>query len=382
MAWRLAGFYFLLFAYLGVFLPWLPPLLRARGLDAAGIGLALATVQISRFLLPPVWGLLADRLRHPRQLLAAASVLAGGALFALAWAASPGLIFACLALHGFFLVPLFPLAETLTMAALGGRPQGYGRIRLWGSVGFIVASLSLGMGVDLEGLSEPVMVGLMGLPLVLGAVMALGLPAPVGAPTPRASAGTRLPRVALAMVIIAAGLGQGAHAPYYTFFTLQLREAGVSGTVTGLLWGWGVAAEVAVMAVSGLLIARLGLHTAFVLSLLVGGVRWGLYASGPSLGWLVAGQALHGISFGLLHVSTIRLVDQLSPPGRKALGQSLVSAFAYGGAIGLGSLLAGRQQVALGYQGLFACAAVASLAGALVAATTRGRLGRLAGSRE
>ncbi|MDQ7005690.1 MAG: MFS transporter [Acidobacteriota bacterium] len=371
MAWRLACFYFLLFAYLGVFLPWLPPLLRSRGLDAAGIGLALATVQVSRFLLPPLWGLVADRLNHPRRLLALASLLAGSSLVALAWAVHPAAIFACLALHGFFLVPLFPLAETLTMAALGDRPQGYGRIRLWGSVGFIVASFCLGMGVDLEGLSETSMVSLMGLPLALGAVVALVLPAPRAPGRRSAVESAGLPRAALAVVIVAAGLGQGAHGPYYAFFTLQLQEAGVSGTVTGLLWGWGVAAEVAMMAVSGFLIRRIGLKGAFVLSLLAGSLRWGLYAGGPPLGWLAAGQTLHGISFGLLHVSTIRLVDRLSPPGRKALGQSLVSACSYGAAIGLGSFLAGRGQLALGYRGLFAVAAAASLLGALVALASR-----------
>lgn len=372
LAWKLAAFYFLLFAYLGVFLPWLPPLLARRGLDAAAIGLALATVQVSRALLPPLWGLLADRLSRKRSLLAIAAFAAGACLIALSIPGPNGLIFAWLFLHGFFLVPLFPLAETLTMGALGRRPQRYGRIRLWGSVGFLVTSFGLGLVVDLQGWSPALLPWLMGLPLVLAGVLALILPetpeAPAASPRP---AKRSLPWRWLLPVLVAAGLGQGSHGPYYAFFTLQMEGRGVSASVIGALWAWGVVAEVVLMALSGLLIRRTSLAGVFRLALLLGGLRWALYALDPPLAVVAAGQTLHGASFALLHISTIRLVDRFTPPGRKAFGQTLVSACAYGLAIGLGTFLSGQFVSRVGFSGLYAGAAAASALALVVSAWLR-----------
>ncbi len=369
--WKLAGFYFLLFAYLGVFLPWLPPLLRARGFSPWLIGLALATVQLSRSLLPPLWGLLADRLRHQRRLLATAAMLAGASLMGLALPGGRDAIFVWLFLHGLFLVPLFPLAEVITLRTLGPRCERYGQVRLWGSVGFIVTTVGLGFGSELFGRSGEAGPWAMGLPLVLAGGLALTMPVarslrrqpPV--PISALPASRRLPG-ALFLLIVAAGLGQGSHGPYYAFFTIQLEDAGVGHGLISLLWGWGVAAEVLLMAVSHRLIARWGLRAAFRGALALGCARWFLYASQPGLVVLALGQTLHAASFALLHVTTIQLADRLTPTRCKVLGQSLVSAGAYGFGIGAGSFLAGRFAATLSYAGLYAAAAVTCLVALVV----------------
>ncbi len=368
MIWRLAAFYFLLFAYLGVFVPWLPPLLRERGFSDWHIGLALASVQLSRTFLPPLWGLVADRLRARRRFLVGAALFAGLALVALAWPGPESLVFLLLFSHGVFLVPLFPLAETLTLDALGSRTERYGRIRLWGSVGFIATSLGLGAAFQFFGVGNAAVPWVMGGCLILAGLLAGGIRAqPRRSERPGAGQGaTRLRWGALAVLCVAAGLGQASHGPYYTFFSLQLAEQGVSRGVIGSLWGWGVVAEVALMAASPLLIARMGLKNAFRAALGLAALRWLWTASGPSLPALAVAQTLHAASFGLLHVTTIQLVDRLTPRAHKALGQSLISALVYGFGIGLGSFLAGRYAGPLGYGGLYIGAAGACAVGLLV----------------
>jgi len=343
------------------------------------IGLALATVQVSRTLLPPLWGLYAERLTRTRPLLVIASILAGSCLIGLNWGGASIWVYGLLFMHGLFLVPLLPLAETLTLRVLGPRRERYGQIRLWGSVGFIVSTLGLGYGSEMFGLGDHVAAWAMGLPLVLGGVLALTIPSRATAPEPRS-----IPKVkaalpgALFLLILAAGLGQGSHGPYYAFFTIQLEQAGVERGVISLLWGWGVAAEVVVMALAHRIVARWGLWNVLRAGLLLGGLRWALFASAPGLIVLAAGQTLHAASFALLHVATIQLVDHYTPKGRKVLGQSLISAGAYGGAIGLGVYLAGQAVGSVGYSGLYIGSAAACGAGLLASAWLRPCRGSIA----
>ena len=98
-------------------------------------------------------------------------------------------------------------------------------------------------------------------------------------------------------------------------------------------------------------------------------MRWALYATNPSMPLLVVGQAMHAASFGLLHISTVQLVARITPPGRKAFGQSVLSACAYGGGIGAGLFLAGLLAPHLSDAGLYSAASalcVAALVPALL----------------
>lgn len=366
----LAAVYLLLFGYVGIYLPWFPPLLAERGFGPQEIGFSLALVSISRVVLPPLWGLIADRLRSRRRILVVCALLAGAAMSLQAADWTQGSRMAWLFVHGFFLVPLFPLVDAVTLAALGPRSELYGKIRLWGSVGFIVASLGFGAIVRQGGLflvpwGAGLSLALAGL-LVIGIGGVSGAGSPAGAPAVPRTRPRRMPWSLLLPLIGAAALGQASHGPYYAFFTLQMEEQGLAPTSIGALWAWAVVAEVVLMAISPQLLQRIGLMQAFRWALALTILRWALYAASPSVSWLVAGQALHAASFGLLHVATIQLVNRLSPTGRKALGQTVLSACAYGGGIGSGLYLAGRFRVPLGDEGLYAGAAALCLAGLLV----------------
>ena len=361
---RLAGYYLFLFAYLGVYLPWLPPLLQSRGFTPALIGTALGVVQLVRSLLSPALGWGADRLPTKHLLLGGSSIVAGLVLFALAGPWSPGAILLLLALHGIFLAPLFPLAEMLTLGTLGSDSPRYGRIRLWGSIGFLVTSLGLAIGGGRGGVDPDLVPFALGAPLVLGGLLVLrvrtsaadGGPSPADDPRP-------MPWLALGAVYVAAALGQGSHGPYYAFFTIQMQEAGVSDLAIGALWAWGVLAEVGLMWASRWIVPALGLDWGFRLALGLGALRWALYALEPPLAVLAVGQTLHAGSFALLHVTSVQWVDRLTPPSRKVLGQSLLSASVYGAGVGGGMFVAGELLGFVGHAGLYAVATAAAVAG-------------------
>lgn len=365
----LALFYFLNFATIGAFFPWYPPLLAERGFGPPLIGTALAIGSISRMVFTPFWGELADRFHARREIMGACTLLAAVCLAGTALATSVSGTLAWIFLYGFFVVPIFPLAEATTFSLLGERAERYGRIRLWGSIGFIVTSQGLGLLVRPLGLAIVpwVAAGL----LALASIVAFALPgrqaATAAVPTggPADAPRPPLPWRPLLAVFVAAALGQAAHGPYYDFFTLQMGARGVTSWAIGSLWTLGVLAEIALMAAGHRVLTRIGLVPALRWSLLLGALRWGLYAATPPLGVIVAGQSLHGASFGLLHMATVSLTDRLTPPGRKAFGQTLVSMWAYGLGGGAGLLLAGQLHAFLGDAGLYAAAAAACGVGLL-----------------
>lgn len=381
-------FYFLNFATVGAFFPWYPPLLAERGFSPALIGTALATGSIARMVFTPFWGYLADRWHARREIMSGCTLLAAACLAGTALARSQPATLGWIFLYGFFVVPIFPLAEAATFALLGERAERYGRIRLWGSLGFIVTSQGLGLLVRPLGLGAVpwVAAGFMALAgavaLALpgreaGRAEALAAAGPGPPPAPDAAGHSlgalraALPWRALLVVFVAAALGQAAHGPYYDFFTLQMEARGIAPWTIGSLWTLGVAAEVALMAVGHRVLARLGLASGLRWALALGGLRWALFALAPPLPLVVAGQLLHAASFGLLHLATVSLTDRLTPPGRKALGQTLVSMWAYGLGGGAGLLLAGQWRAPLGDAGLYAAAAAACALGLVATAGLR-----------
>ncbi len=355
----LGAFYFFFFATIGFQLPWFPPWLQSIGFGSALIGAALAMGSISRVFLPPLWGILADRVGRARLILAGGALLGGACLLLVGRARSPLPVLGLLFLGGFFLVPLVPLAETLTMEALGGRRERYGRVRLWGSLGFIVTAWGFGALVPRVGLAPvPFLAGAC---LGLAGAVALAVPRPSpasGRPAGvRENGGEPFPWRHFGPLLAAAALGQGSHGAYYAFFTLELEGRGVAPGLAGFLWALGVLAEVVLMAASPRLFRRLGTVPAFRLALAAGLARWLLYAASPPLPLVAVGQVLHALSFGLLHLASIQLADRWSPPGRKATGQGMLSAIAYGLGIGGGLFLAGLGRDPLGDRGLYLLAA-------------------------
>lgn len=370
---RLAGYYLFLFAYLGVYLPWLPPLLQSRGFGPALIGTSLGVVQLVRSVLSPAVGWGADRIPAKRVLLGASSIVAGGVLFGLYGTWSPTAILLLLALHGVFLAPLFPLAEMLTLRTLGDDAPRYGRVRLWGSIGFLVTSLGLGALGGRAGV-DPALVPLaMGAPLVLGGLLAFGGRVPAGEVAHHtADDSGRIPWLPVICIYLAAGLGQGAHGPYYAFFTLRMQELGVGDMAIGALWAWGVVAEVILMWLSWRILPRLGLAAGLRLALALGAARWLLFAFEPPVAVVAVGQTLHAASFALLHITAVQWIDELMPSSRKVLGQSLLSACVFGLGVGGGMFVAGELHGMLDYAGLYGVAAAAALAG-LLASLPAGR---------
>jgi PPP family 3-phenylpropionic acid transporter len=242
LAPRLASFFFAYFAYAGIVMAYLPLYLSARGMSAGEIAFLVALPYIARTFAPAAWGWIADATGARRGIIifsCAAAAVCFATIPHVAGVAGIGWLVAGLALLSAGAVPI---VEALTLASLAGQIGRYGPIRVWGSVGFIVATFGGGIWLD-HWPPETLPPLLVALSLVALAV-ALALPV---APR-RVSRGGDAPRISGGVgALLAAGFCMSAaHGTLYTFLTLYLERAGHSGAAIGSLWTLGVLAEIVV----------------------------------------------------------------------------------------------------------------------------------------
>ena len=255
---RYAFFYGAIFLVIGIALPFWPLWLESRGLSAAQIGLLLGPAYWIKVVTTPGLAYVADRSGQTKMVLV---VLAGIALLAYGgffWASAYWQIFLLQLLAAATFFALNPLAESMTLAAVTRDNLDYGRIRLWGSITFILGAL--GTGALLEGRSSDIILW-----LIVGAscgalLAAIVFPAAPAPPSNRQAGQLRalLTQDAFIPFLIAAGLLQASHAVYYGFSSLNWQAAGLSKEVIGWLWAEGVIAEILLFAVAGKYLARFG----------------------------------------------------------------------------------------------------------------------------
>jgi PPP family 3-phenylpropionic acid transporter len=351
------------FGALGMFWPYFGPLLVSFGLSEAQATQAIAVYPLCGMAVPPLLGVIADAAQARRRIL---RILSTGAVlsftgFVLA-AELPWLLIPVALIFAVCRAPLIALVDASAVAAARAAGLSYGRLRLWGSLGFLGASLGAGE-----------LAARFGVRAVLPAALALLTFAAVASWfVPTAAAGPRVPvlrlwlermrRPAMGVFLLTVMLAGVAHAAYDAGFSLHLEHIGLGGRFIGTAWAVGVGAEVLLMAASGKLLERWGGERLLSVAILVAMVRWALlaYVEDPTLLLLLA--PLHGITFGLLWVSGVATAHQLGSEHAPTASQGMfVAASSLGSAIGMS--LTGRALAAWGGQGLFlAASAVAALA--------------------
>jgi PPP family 3-phenylpropionic acid transporter len=368
VARHLATFYLGYFGLLGVMLPYLSLYLLDIGLSPYQIGVVSAMTPLVKTVAPSLWGWAADRKGSRRPFMRMASV---GALlcFALLLGVKQFLaIAAVMALYAVFTSSLLPLVESTAMEAVDRHGVDYGRMRLWGSVGFIGASLGMGKVLDLAPSVLVLWTILAFLAFNLWSVYHL----PDSHPEPHASGGRARDLLTSRPVLTFYGvclLMQASHGTYYGFYSVYLEGLGFPRGQIGLLWALGVGAEVLAMGLSGRLLSRLGTRRLMQLALALTVVRWTMLATGASLPWLIPAQLLHAASFGLFHVAAVTHTHRLIPPELRSTGQSLYSSLSFGFGLTVAMYLSGLFYDSVGAPMLFAASAAIALAATGLAMT-------------
>ncbi len=368
----LAAYYAVFYGFLGCWMPYFGLIFKGDGFSDAQIALLAGVVPAARAALTGSWGRLADRLADPIHQSIFAGVASLLCFVPLLWLRGFEAVFACFALFAVFHVGSLPAVEVRALApAASGRPLAYGKVRLFGSLGFVACVILLGQ------LGEAwLRTGLIPVCLVL---LLLGLPPLLALrsgnrapPTARPSVVgfiTRRPRV-LAF-LLAGTCMQASHAAYYAYYSLYVRELGYSDAVVGLLWALGVLAEIWLFIRVDRWLRRVGLFRALLLSFGAASLRWACLAGLEHAVWLCALQLLHALSFGAFHVASVKAARRIFPETLQVSGQSAYQAAGFGlGAI-LGQLINTVWVGSLGYRGMFLVCSVLAAVGLLVVMPVR-----------
>lgn len=366
--WRLSGFYFFYFSLLGALIPYWGLFLRERGFDAVAIGELMAILMATKIVAPNVWGWLGDHLGHRMLIVRLASLISVLVFSGMYLAESFWAIALVMVLYSFFWNASLPQFEAVTFSYLKERAARYARIRVWGSIGFIVTVIVLGALVERHG-SEVVLPSVLTIFLLIWlSSMLVRDPDPEPHPLDQQSLGSILRKPAIIGFFMAVFLMQVSHGPYYAFYSIFMKDQGYSETLIGQLWALGVLAEVGMFVVMHHLLDRFGARWVLIASLLLAALRWVLIGGFvDSLGLLLVAQMLHAATFGTFHAAGIHLVNEHFRGRHKGRGQALYSSVSFGAGGAVGSLASGYTWDGLGPEMTYAMAAGVALLGALVA---------------
>jgi PPP family 3-phenylpropionic acid transporter len=365
--WRIAGFYFFYYAFIGMFAPYWSLYLQSIHFDAVEIGILMSVQPLMRMLAPNLWGWLADHTGKRLQVVQAAAALSALFYLGVFWTTSFWGMMLVLGLMSFFWSASMPLVEATTLSYLGQHAVRYGRLRSWGSIGFIISVVGLGYAFDYIAISWLLWAGLI---CELGIfIFSRQIPA-----TPMLAHHTdALPiRQILLQPSVLALFGacflmSAAHGPYYTFFSIYLVEHGYAKSAVGGLWALGVICEIAVFFLMPGLARRYGLTRILTVSLALAVIRFMLIGWGVDfLLLLLIAQVLHAATFGAYHAASVGLVHELFQGRHQSKGQALFGSLTYGAGGVLGGLVSGPIWQYYGASLLYTCSALMALLGLLL----------------
>ncbi|ADZ69918.1 MFS transporter [Polymorphum gilvum] len=324
---RVSGLFAVHFLGMGLFLPFFPLVLAARSLSVSEIGVILGLATAARIAAGPILTGLSDRTGRRRLSILGYS-LAGVATLILFAATSgyPATLAAVVCLMIFW-SPIVPLADAYALDVVREDGGDYGRMRLWGSIAFIVANLAGGWVIAAWS-TLPIVAGILFSLLATGVVAATLPPMHRGQRNEAAGQGAKpavLARPWFLGALAVIGLLQGSHAAYYAFGTIFWRDTGVAEAAIGVLWSLGVVTEIALFSFAGRLPAWIGPIQLLAIGALAAVLRWALFPLAVAPVPMAVLQGLHGLSFGAVHLGTVGFLSQVVPARWAATGQSLAA---------------------------------------------------------
>jgi PPP family 3-phenylpropionic acid transporter len=365
--WRLSGFYFFYFAFIGVFLPYFGLYLQTLSFSAWDISVLMSQMQLMRLFGPYLWGTLADRFVSRVPIIRLAGLIALMASASFFHIRSFEAILVAMAVLSFFWSATLPLVETLTFEHLRENPERYSRIRIWGSIGFIVAVM--GAGALLDHVKLPSVLWLIVFALAGTLLYAVAIPeaepALHHADHPPVLEILRQRRVVA--LFSACFSMSAAHGALYVFYSIFLSDHGYSKSVVGGLWSLGVLAEIAVFFYMSRLLRVFSLRTILLLSFSAAVVRFMMIGWGVEQPFvLVFAQVLHGLTFGSFHAAAITVVNRWFLGRTRSRGQALYSSLTFGAGGLVGGLISGWTWDHLGGELTFALSSIFALIGLIL----------------
>lgn len=366
---NLSRFYFVYYFFVGAFVPYWALYLQSEEFSPIDIGILMSIFQISRIFAPNFWGWLADHTEKRTVWIRLNTVFGVVGFFAVFWTEGFWSMLFVMAALSLFTSSTMPLSESLTLAHIANTKGHYSRIRMWGSVGFIVASVALGYVIDWAGISS-LLWAILAVQIVLF-LLTFQLPEAKVAPhhTDSTSVWNIIKNPAVIALLVGCALMVTAHGVLYNFYSIYLSEHGYSKGMIGLLWSVGVVCEIVIFMLMPIIMRKLSLKNILLISLALAVVRFAMIGIAvDNLVLLLIAQSLHAATFGSFHAASVEMVAQFFNGRHQAKGQALYNSVTYGLGGAIGGIAGGYSLQYLGGETTFLLAAAFPLIGFAVVA--------------
>ncbi|HCH70252.1 MAG TPA: MFS transporter [Colwellia sp.] len=378
---RLSSSYFFYFAILGLISPYLSVFLDSKGFTSLELGEIFAILTATKIIAPSLWAILADRTGQQLLIIRLGALLALLSFVLLFWLDNYWAISICLALFSLFWTAILPQLEVLTLNSVRCSNKIYARIRLWGSLGFIVLAIFAGQVMafyqedDLSSATNSsfsnafVLMGCAVLLLLLFSTLSIKSRHIISKATRQAlSIKEKLLELRFIIFFISGILLQISFGPYYGFFALFLRDLEYPGFAVGLFISLGVLAEILVFIFASSFFKHFSLKSLLTFSLAVTALRWFLVALYADSAWILAfTQLIHAASFALFHSASMIFISSHFSPCQQSRGQAIYLGGVYGAGGAIGAYLAGALWLdGLGATTAFLTASIAAFLAALL----------------
>ena len=365
--WRLSRFYFFYYFFVGSFVPYWGIYLQSENFSPSSIGILLSLFQISRIVAPNFWGWLADHTGHRVKWIKLTSFLGLIGFIGIFWAKGFFWIFLVMLALSLFTSSTLPLAESLTLAHLATTDGHYSRIRLWGSIGFIVASLFLGYLIDLQGINILLWVLLIAQAIIFFLSNTIPETQDIQNKTNDLSIWKIIKTPSVIALLLGCTLMVSSHGVLYNFYSIYLKDHGYSSGTIGWLWAVGVICEILIFMAMPKILRRYSLKAILLMSLFLGVIRFILIGASPDhLYLLFIAQMFHAATFGSFHAASIEVIAYYFKGRNQTRGQAIYNSVAYGIGGTIGGLGGGYLIQYLGGQLGFMIAAISPLIGFVV----------------
>ena len=336
-----SAFYFLYYGAFSILLPYLAIFYKGQGLTGGQIGLLAAISPIISFFGAPLWTGAADA-SHSHKLVTMVSILGVVAIcFIIPGIASFGGLLLVISLYAFFGAPIVSLVDSAVLTMLGDRKERFGRIRLWGTIGYGVIAPFAGNLIGRLGLKW----AFWGYAILMlgGFLIVTQIPFRQSRSNGSFRGGMRVlfanrPWMLFLVMVFIAGIG---NATINNYLFVYMQSLGASNTLMGFALTVSTLSEIPAMFFSDRLLRRFGARGMLIIAMTTIGLRLICYSLTTQPWVVLVIQLCHGLTFAAIYTAGVHYADQVAPPGMKATTQGMFSGTLMGFGSAAGGLLGG-----------------------------------------
>lgn len=345
------SFYFFYYAAFAALIPFLILYYQNLGFSSQQIGILSALFPITMLVSAPFWGVIADKTKRYKTIHVSLIGISILIIIAFSTVQTFQIALSLVAAFAFFVAPIIPLGDTAVLERLGSDKANYGRIRVWGAVGWGISAPLVGILTEYFALTWAFYAYILLMFFCLASSLKLSFAKPSKEKNNSSLRGFLTPAWLFFLSVIF--LAGASLAVSNNFVYLYLAELNASGFIVGLALSVATLSELPITFYGSKLLKRFSTRQLLLAALAFLGLRLCLYGFSSTALLVLAIQLLHGFSFSVLWIAGVAYADSFAPEGKNATAQGLFNAIFMGLGSATGLLIGGYFYDALGANTLF-----------------------------